>query len=170
MKMECNQCGVEKELNKDNYYETNTKFGWDKTCKICRLINQNNRRNKIKNKGKSKSEVKYRKTKDLVEPKIPIKLTFQDGFGGYYFYDANRLSEPLINSFIREHGILHRNKHYLILQVKSQNKQQMLDFAQCIDMSVNGVIHIQREPGKEHLEAYVVNLMGKNIRQVLSVQ
>lgn len=166
--MKCKQCYIEKELNEDNFYKSASTFGWDKTCKVCRADNHKQKAKLKNNLGKSKSKVKYRKTKSLINPKIPIKLTSQDGFGGYYRYDANRLSEPLINSFIRENGILHRNKRYSILQVKSKNKQQMLDFAQCIDMSANGVIHIQREIGKECLETYVVNLMGNNIRQVIT--
>jgi hypothetical protein len=157
--MECKQCHIEKELNEDNFYKSTSKFGWDKTCKVCRKKNVDTK-NKINKKYPG-----YRKVKDLINPThpIPLKLTSQDGFGGYYRFDFEKLKNDL--SFAKSNG----QKNHMVKrstrcwQVKDTDEISMMVFCDYIGMSREAIIKFDKI---DH-SMYVVNLYHPRILEVM---
>lgn len=142
----CANCGIDKELSAFNRHPK-TKDGLHTWCKECFY--------KARDKRKEELKIEY-KTLNYGD----------DGYGGKWYFDINRLNEPLLKTFAQTHGQV-MSKRKKIYQIKSKNKQQITDFATCIGMSENGIIFIEREPGKEHLECFVVNLYHQDIVSAL---
>lgn len=152
----CVICKIEKDLSK---FKKNhkSKDGYQHKCVDCK--------NKKIKKGKA---VTYRKTRGLIVPKIPLKLTTNDGFGGYWKYDIEQIKDnKAMIQFAKEHGQYVNHKRWY--QVKSNDLSKLRELADSLGMDANCVIHIKREPNNRHLETYVLNLYKLDARKVLRV-
>lgn len=159
--MICKQCYTDKELNESNFYKSTSKFGWDKTCKVCRAEN-------VKNKPKNKNNKKSKFQKDrhgYINPTtpIPIKKFGEDGYGGKWNFDITKLTNDQL-TFAKQNGLINhmsksRTPCYQVKQVNLLNMQLFCDF---INLDRKAIITFEHDK-----PVYVVNLYHQDIVRML---
>lgn len=151
----CTNCGKSKNL--DEFKKNGkSKDGLRNKCIDCEQ--------KLKNKKNSKH--KYRKTFKLINPDnpIPIKLSSEDGYGGKWKFDINKLKQHL--NFAKQQGQKNYmvNRKFKCFQVKSTDVIAMRVFCDYIGMSRQAIITFDK-PDKS---VYVVNLYHSDILKVVN--
>lgn len=159
----CKNCGLTKELS-EYYKSPNSKDGFHGQCKDC--IKSKSKRLKPSKKKSKEPVIKYRKTKGLILPDnpIPIKFTTEDGFGGKWKFDMNKLKQHL--NFAKQQGQKNHmvNRKFKCWQVKSTDVIAMRVFCDYIGMSRQAIITFDK-PDKS---VYVVNLYHPDILKVVN--
>jgi len=156
--MNCKKCGIDKEVTE--FHKSTSKFGYDKTCKMCRVEIR-----KSKPKVKTSKKSKYRPVRKLINPEhpIPVKMVGEDGFGGKWNFDIEQVKRN--REFVKEHG----QKNYMVkrskrcLQVKTDSFDKIVTFCDSVSMSKKAIIEFP----KTDKTMYVVNLFHPNILEVL---
>lgn len=157
--MNCKKCGIDKEVTE--FYKSTSKFGYDKTCKVCRAEIR-----KVKPKVKKSKKSKYRPVRKLINPEhpIPVKLVSEDGFGGKWKFDIEQLKKRVLN-WTKENG----QKNHMVKrsskcwQVKTDDFDKIITFCDSIMMSRKAIIEFP----KADKSVYVVNLYHPRILEIV---